>query len=129
MRQKARSILAITAALLLSTDPAPAATRTWSGGGSDSLWSNPENWSGSLVPASGDDKTSIAFTVPHDRPGSLLGVLHELADRYGDVRLMEQLPMVTTRTPRNRSWIPRASTGGGSPLKRLTSPCVTLVLG
>jgi prephenate dehydratase len=33
------------------------------------------------APRTGDDKTSIAFTVAHDRPGTLIGVLKELSDR------------------------------------------------
>jgi prephenate dehydratase len=32
-------------------------------------------------PATGDDKTSIAFAVDHDRPGTLIAALRELSDR------------------------------------------------
>ena len=40
----------------------------------------------------GDDKTSIAFTVAHDRPGSLLGVLQELASRGINMTRVESRP-------------------------------------
>lgn len=30
-------------------------TRTWDGGGANSLWSNPANWSGDVLPVQGDD--------------------------------------------------------------------------
>ncbi len=33
------------------------------------------------APPSGDDKTSIAFAVDHDRPGTLIAALRELSDR------------------------------------------------
>jgi prephenate dehydratase len=41
---------------------------------------------------SGDDKTSIAFTVTHDRPGTLLGVLSELANRQINMTRIESRP-------------------------------------
>ena len=40
----------------------------------------------------GADKTSIAFTVPHDSPGTLLGVLRELADRDINLTHIESRP-------------------------------------
>lgn len=43
-------------------------------------------------PPTGDDKTSIACTVPHDRPGTLLGVLRELADRGINLTHIESRP-------------------------------------
>ncbi len=42
--------------------------------------------------ATGDDKTSIAFTVAHDRPGTLLGVLKELSDRSINMTRIESRP-------------------------------------
>jgi prephenate dehydratase len=42
--------------------------------------------------ASGDDKTSIAFTVTHDRPGTLLGVLRELSERSINMTRIESRP-------------------------------------
>ena len=44
------------------------------------------------APQSGEDKTSIAFTIPHDRPGTLLGVLRELADRQINLTHIESRP-------------------------------------
>jgi prephenate dehydratase len=44
------------------------------------------------APPTGDDKTSIAFTVPHDRPGSLLSVLEELARRKINMTRIESRP-------------------------------------
>jgi prephenate dehydratase len=41
---------------------------------------------------SGDDKTSIAFTVAHDRPGTLLGVLSELSERQINMTRIESRP-------------------------------------
>jgi autotransporter-associated beta strand protein len=39
---------------MLAASPGLAATRTWLGGGANSLWSTAGNWSGGLVPVSGD---------------------------------------------------------------------------
>ncbi|MPZ49063.1 MAG: prephenate dehydratase [Dehalococcoidia bacterium] len=41
---------------------------------------------------SGLDKTSIAFMVAHDQPGTLLGVLQELADRSLNLTRIESRP-------------------------------------
>jgi prephenate dehydratase len=40
----------------------------------------------------GRDKTSIAFTVAHDRPGSLVDVLHEFSDRSLNLTKIESRP-------------------------------------
>ena len=40
----------------------------------------------------GDDKTSLAFTVAHDRPGTLIGVLKELSERSINLTRIESRP-------------------------------------
>jgi len=41
---------------------------------------------------SGRDKTSIAFTVAHDRPGTLVGVLREFSERQINLTRIESRP-------------------------------------
>jgi prephenate dehydratase len=43
-------------------------------------------------PPTGNDKTSIAFSVAHDRPGSLVDVLHEFSDRAINLTKIESRP-------------------------------------
>lgn len=40
----------------------------------------------------GQDKTSIAFSVAHDRPGTLVGVLHQFSDRQINLTKIESRP-------------------------------------
>jgi hypothetical protein len=42
-------------AFLLAATTALGATKTWTGAGGDSLWSNGANWSGGVAPVNGDD--------------------------------------------------------------------------
>jgi len=42
--------------------------------------------------ATGHDKTSLAFAVAHDRPGTLVSVLHEFADRQINLTKIESRP-------------------------------------
>jgi prephenate dehydratase len=44
------------------------------------------------APASGRDKTSIALAVAHDRPGTLVSVLHEFSDRGINMTKIESRP-------------------------------------
>jgi prephenate dehydratase len=44
------------------------------------------------VAPTGSDKTSIAFAVAHDRPGTLVSVLHEFADRGINMTKIESRP-------------------------------------
>jgi prephenate dehydratase len=43
-------------------------------------------------PPTGRDKTSIAFTVAHDRPDTLVNVLHEFSDRQINLTKIESRP-------------------------------------
>lgn len=49
------TLLLSMTSLLAFAQVAHAATVTWTGGGADGNWSTPGNWSGSTVPANGDD--------------------------------------------------------------------------
>jgi len=53
-RLQAAGALTLLAATLLPA-PAHAATISWDGGGNNSNWHNPLNWTGDLVPGTGDD--------------------------------------------------------------------------
>ncbi len=44
------------------------------------------------APPTGRDKTSLAFAVAHDRPGTLVSVLHEFADRSINMTRIESRP-------------------------------------
>lgn len=44
------------------------------------------------APPTGADKTSLAFAVAHDRPGTLVSVLHEFADRGINLTKIESRP-------------------------------------
>jgi hypothetical protein len=48
------STLLLVVMLLGGISPAFAATRTWDGGGADTLWSTAGNWSGDVTPGAGD---------------------------------------------------------------------------
>jgi prephenate dehydratase len=43
-------------------------------------------------PPTGDDKTSLAFTTAHDRPGTLVGVLQEFSERGLNLTHVESRP-------------------------------------
>jgi len=44
------------------------------------------------APPTGRDKTSLAFAVAHDRPGTLVSVLHEFSDRQINMTKIESRP-------------------------------------
>jgi prephenate dehydratase len=48
--------------------------------------------SGTDAPPTGNDKTSLAFKTPHDRPGTLVAVLDELARRDINLTKIESRP-------------------------------------
>jgi prephenate dehydratase len=45
------------------------------------------------APPTGRDKTSLAFTVAHDRPGTLVRALHEFSDRNINLTRVESRPL------------------------------------
>lgn len=64
-----------------------AATKTWSGAGSNALWSNISNWSGGLVPADGDDivffSTTANNVTQNDLPATNIYKSIRLTGIYG----------------------------------------------
>ncbi len=53
--------LYLALALMVSTTHSLAATISWSGAGGDNRWSNPANWTGGVLPATGDE---VVIDVP-----------------------------------------------------------------
>lgn len=51
-----------------------AATKTWTGGGGNQLWSNPANWSGGAIPMNGDD-VFVTNSTTNDLSGLFLNSL------------------------------------------------------
>src|SRR5579871_6537999 len=74
--QRKVSMFRTTVFTLCSTltflSPLVAATRTWQGGGGNSLWSNGANWVGGIAPMPGDavvfPSTAVDFTPDADIP-------------------------------------------------------------
>src|SRR3954453_6677534 len=64
--------------LLLMCIPAPAATRTWVGLGSDGLWTTAANWSGSTLPAGTDDVIFASSAVQKGTVNNLVTSLHSI---------------------------------------------------
>jgi len=86
------ALLALSALLTLNVGQAFAATRTWTGGGSDNNFSTGANWSGSTAPTNGDiitfDTASLgaAETLTNDISGlSLAGINATGGGDYGYV--------------------------------------------
>src|SRR6266853_2007849 len=57
MKRKATYFWAVAAFALLFKTSALAASVSWTGGGDGTSWSDANNWSGSVLPSSGDDVT------------------------------------------------------------------------
>jgi hypothetical protein len=55
--------LALLASLLATAARVDAATRTWDGGGADTNWSTPANWSSDTLPVAGDTVTFNATST------------------------------------------------------------------
>ena len=76
-------IACVLALVGLSAVPAHAAvTATWTGAGSTDLWSNPDNWSGHVVPGAGD--TAVVQAIS----GQTVNVLPEGAVTVGTLKLL-----------------------------------------
>src|SRR5262249_12352811 len=54
-RRSVMKTIALVALLFALAPPVHAITRTWTGNGSDNLWSTPANWSPTGAPQNGDD--------------------------------------------------------------------------
>jgi hypothetical protein len=70
--------------LMLSLATVLGGTVSWTGGGGDSLWTNPANWSGGRLPEAGDD-------VVINSPGALTVVLESGWQRAKSVRCENSL--------------------------------------
>lgn len=57
MKQKTTYLFAVAVLVLFCKTSAWAANVSWTGTGNGTLWSDPNNWSGHVLPASGDDVT------------------------------------------------------------------------
>src|SRR5262245_33739064 len=64
MRSAGHIIVTVATAGFLATAPAAAATKTWTGNGSNSNWSNAANWLGGIAPVAGADLVFDAAAPP-----------------------------------------------------------------
>ena len=75
--------------LFAAQDRACAATRTWTGGGLDPLWSNTANWSGGIRPAAADD---VVFPTGTPQPATVnnwTGTLHSITFGVGGYSIVQ----------------------------------------
>src|SRR5437867_4602045 len=86
-RKTCCTVLFLTAFTLLTLfaaqDRACAATRTWTGGGLDPLWSNTANWSGGIRPAAADDVVFPTGTPQLATVNNWTGTLHSITFGVG----------------------------------------------
>src|SRR5690242_8047968 len=82
-----------------------AAVITWDGEGADGLWSNAANWSGNILPSTGDDVildnsvVSASYTVILPGGNSSIAIRSLLINPQGIFSITLVLPVTNTADP------------------------------